>query len=306
MKQKRYIRPEHEDITEEMWDEIDRVLEKNMDYPGAVTQVLHQCQEIVGWLPRELMDYIAEVLNIPASEVFGIASSNPLFCLKPKDENVTKACTGTACFVQGIKEELGRLEVDKSHYFSDLIRNEACGKCPACKESLVQGFKEVLGRLEMDIAHSIMEFALDESCGKCPPCREGTERLLALLTKIKEGQGEEGDLDKLETLSHYIMENSMCRVGQSVPMPVLNSLKYLREEFEAHTSDKDKDVPVKKCRNQFQFKVDPETCTSCGLCYKVCPTDAISWKKKQPAQIDRDKCIKCMSCIDKCRFDAIY
>ncbi len=156
----------------------------------------------------------------------------------------------------------------------------------------------------VDMSHYFMDFTHDESCGKCPPCREGTERLLALLAKIKEGCGEEGDLDKLEALSNYIMETSLCGLGQSAPMPVLSSLKYFREEFEAHISDKK--CPAKRCPDLLEFVVDEEKCTSCGLCYKHCPVDAVSWQKKEPAWIDREKCIKCLTCIDKCQFDSIY
>ncbi len=104
------FRPYHEDITEEMWSRIDSILEENKDFPGAVTQVLRQCQDIVGWLPRELMDYIARGLNMPACNVFGVASFYSLFSLKPKGKHVIKACTGTACHVKGIKEVMGRLE----------------------------------------------------------------------------------------------------------------------------------------------------------------------------------------------------
>ncbi|MFO7877540.1 MAG: NADH-quinone oxidoreductase subunit NuoF [Desulfovermiculus sp.] len=156
----------------------------------------------------------------------------------------------------------------------------------------------------VDMSHYFMDFTHDESCGKCPPCREGTERLLALLAKIKEGRGEQGDLEKLEDLSHYIMETSLCGLGQSAPMPILSSLKYFREEFEAHIAEKR--CPAKRCPDLLDFIVDEEKCTNCGVCYKNCPVGAISWKKKEPAWIDREKCIKCMTCIDKCKFDAIY
>ena len=156
----------------------------------------------------------------------------------------------------------------------------------------------------VDMAHYFMDFTHEESCGKCPPCREGTERVLNILGKLKQGRGEKGDLEELEYLSHYIMETSLCGLGKSAPTPVLSSLQYFREEFEAHIYEKR--CPAKRCPDLIEFKVDPEKCTSCGLCYKHCPVGAVSWEKKEPAVIDREKCIKCMTCIEKCQFDAIY
>ncbi|MFO7877541.1 MAG: NADH-quinone oxidoreductase subunit NuoE [Desulfovermiculus sp.] len=137
-----YFRPQHQDITEEMWTQIDRILEENKDTPGAVTQVLRQCQEVVGWLPRELMDYIAWILNVPACNVFGIATFYSLFSLQPKGKHVIKACTGTACYVKGIKEVLGRLEQvyglkdgdtteDRKFTLESLRCVGACGLAPA-------------------------------------------------------------------------------------------------------------------------------------------------------------------------------
>lgn len=103
-------RPYHQDITEQMWEEVDRVIEENKDFPGAITQILRQCQEIIGYTPVELMDYIARAINMPACNVFGVASFYSLFSLKPKGKYVVKACTGTACHVKGIKEVMGRLQ----------------------------------------------------------------------------------------------------------------------------------------------------------------------------------------------------
>jgi len=105
-----FFRPCHEDITDTMWREIDQILEDNAGHPEAVTQVLRQCQDVVGYLPRELMDYIARALNMPACNVFGVASFYSLFSLQPKGKHVIKACTGTSCHVKGIKEVMGRLE----------------------------------------------------------------------------------------------------------------------------------------------------------------------------------------------------
>jgi NADH-quinone oxidoreductase subunit F/NAD(P)H dehydrogenase (quinone)/NADP-reducing hydrogenase subunit HndC len=156
----------------------------------------------------------------------------------------------------------------------------------------------------VDMARFFMDFCKDESCGKCTPCREGTPRMLELLDKIKEGRGEPADLTKLEELSSFIQSTSLCGLGQTAPNPILSTLTYFRDEYEAHIYEKR--CPAKRCADLLEFVVDTEKCTSCGLCYKFCPVGAVSWKKKEPAEIDRDKCIKCMTCIEKCRFDAIY
>ncbi len=155
----------------------------------------------------------------------------------------------------------------------------------------------------VDMAHYFMDFIQDESCGKCTPCREGTKRLLDILTRIKEGQGEEADLDRLESLSAYITDTSLCGLGQSAPTPVLSALRSFRKEFEAHIIDKQ--CPAKKCPALLHFEVDPEKCASCGQCYRHCPAKVISWQKKESAEIDKEKCIQCLTCYEKCRFEAI-
>jgi len=156
----------------------------------------------------------------------------------------------------------------------------------------------------VDMARFFMDFVQDESCGKCTPCREGTKRILEILDRIKEGDGQPEDLQRLEEIGHYVQETSLCGLGQTAPNPVLSTLKYFREEYEAHIYDKT--CPAKKCIALLKFEIDPEKCTSCGMCYKHCPVGAISWQKKEPAVIDKDKCIKCMTCFEKCMFDAIY
>jgi NADH-quinone oxidoreductase subunit F/NAD(P)H dehydrogenase (quinone)/NADP-reducing hydrogenase subunit HndC len=156
----------------------------------------------------------------------------------------------------------------------------------------------------VDMARFFMDFVQDESCGKCTPCREGTKRILDILDKIKEGNGEPDDLKKLEELGEIIQETSLCGLGQTAPNPVLSTLQYFRDEYEAHIYDKV--CPAKKCVALLKFEIDPEKCTSCGMCYRHCPAGAIFWQKKEPAVIDKDKCIKCMTCFEKCKFDAIY
>ncbi|MCP3926125.1 MAG: NADH-quinone oxidoreductase subunit NuoF [Desulfobacterales bacterium] len=156
----------------------------------------------------------------------------------------------------------------------------------------------------VDMARFFMEFVQDESCGKCTPCREGTRRLLEILEKICDGKGEEGDIEKLEKLSTVIKEASLCGLGQTAPNPVLSTLQYFRHEYEAHI--KEKKCHAKVCTGLLEFYVNPELCKKCGLCYKACPSDAITWKKKEVAVIDREKCIECKNCFDKCKFNSIF
>lgn len=156
----------------------------------------------------------------------------------------------------------------------------------------------------VDMARFFMDFIQEESCGKCTPCREGTKRMLELLEKICDGRGEKGDIEALEDLAAVISQSALCGLGQTAANPVLSTLRYFRDEYEAHINDKV--CPAKTCIALLKFEIDPDICTKCGLCFKACPANAITWKKKEVAVIDKDKCIKCMSCFDKCNFDAIF
>ena len=156
----------------------------------------------------------------------------------------------------------------------------------------------------VDMARFFMEFIQDESCGKCTPCREGTRRLLEILEKICEGRGVPEDIEALESLSEVIKNTALCGLGQTAPNPVLSTLRYFRDEYDAHIHEKR--CPAKRCVALLKFEVDENACKKCGLCFKACPVEAITWEKKQPARIDTEKCIKCMTCFEKCRFDAIF
>ena len=155
----------------------------------------------------------------------------------------------------------------------------------------------------VDMARFFMDFIQEESCGKCTPCREGTRRLLEILDKICSGRGEPGDIEDLEQLSAMIKASSLCGLGQTAPNPVLSTLRYFKDEYLAHVYEKH--CPAKRCAALLEFRVNPEKCTKCGMCYRACPVGAISWEKKQPAVIDKEKCIQCLSCYEACRFDAI-
>ncbi len=156
----------------------------------------------------------------------------------------------------------------------------------------------------VDMARFFMDFCQDESCGKCTPCREGTRQVLNILTRITKGEGRPEDIDLLEELGPVIKDSALCGLGQTAPNPVLTTLRYFRHEYEAHILQKE--CPAHACVDLVHFEVLEEDCTQCGMCFRACPADAVAWKKKEIARIDKDKCVKCMSCIAACRFNAIH
>ena len=156
----------------------------------------------------------------------------------------------------------------------------------------------------VDIAKFFLEFTVEESCGKCTPCRIGTKRMLEILTKITKGEATMEDLDKLEQLCYYVKENSACGLGQTAPNPVLSTLRYFRDEYEAHI--KEKRCPAGVCKALLSYHIDPDKCRGCTLCARTCPNNAIIGSVRNPHVIDTDKCIKCGACMEKCKFGAIY
>lgn len=155
----------------------------------------------------------------------------------------------------------------------------------------------------VDIARFFLNFTVKESCGKCVPCRSGLKKMLDILEKIAKGDGSQGDLEKLERLAGAIKATALCGLGNTAPNPVLTTLKYFKEEYEAHINEKK--CPASVCVDLISFEVDQEVCTKCGKCFSACPSEAVIWEKKQKAVIDKDKCIKCRACIDACEFRAI-
>ena len=155
----------------------------------------------------------------------------------------------------------------------------------------------------VDLARYFTGFLVDESCGKCVPCREGVMQLRNILNDICEGKGQEGDLELLEDLSQSITDTCLCALGKTAPNPLLTTLKFFREEYEAHI--KEKKCPAHSCKNLITFTVIDQNCTGCLLCKKKCPSNAIEGEKKQVHVIDQEKCIQCGICKDVCKFDAV-
>jgi len=156
----------------------------------------------------------------------------------------------------------------------------------------------------VDIAKYFINFLEGESCGKCVPCREGLKRMSQILTDITEGRGKEGDIELLERLSATLADSSLCALGSTAPNPVLTTIRYFRDEYEAHI--KDKRCPAGVCRELVTYSIDEEKCPGCGLCVKACPVEAITdMGKKKPVVLDQEKCIKCGACYDVCNLGAI-
>ncbi len=154
----------------------------------------------------------------------------------------------------------------------------------------------------VDIAKFFLEFTQSESCGKCTPCREGTKRMFEILTRITEGKGCEGDIEKLERLGDMIQKSSLCGLGQSAPNPVLSTIKNFREEYEEHI--RDHICRAKVCTSLIAYKVN-DACVGCGACKRACPVHAISGRTKQKHTIDQTQCVRCGICFTTCKFNAI-
>jgi len=155
----------------------------------------------------------------------------------------------------------------------------------------------------VNVAKYFLGFLKDESCGKCTPCREGIAQMLHILTNITRGEGQEGDIEKLESLGTLLEDTSLCALGKTAAYPVLSTVRRFREEYQTHI--RDKRCPAKECPGLFRYQIDAEVCTGCGVCKKKCPVEAISGEKKQPHAIDQEKCTNCGICFEVCPFSAI-
>ena len=154
----------------------------------------------------------------------------------------------------------------------------------------------------VNMAQYFLQFTQSESCGKCVPCRIGTKRLLEILDRITKGKGKEGDIELLEKLSADIKAASLCGLGQGAPNPILSTIKYFRDEYEAHLNGK---CPAAVCKELLTYYILEEFCNGCGACLRACTAKAITGEKKKPHKIDPALCIKCGACFDVCKFKAV-
>jgi NADH:ubiquinone oxidoreductase subunit F (NADH-binding)/NAD-dependent dihydropyrimidine dehydrogenase PreA subunit len=155
----------------------------------------------------------------------------------------------------------------------------------------------------VDVARYFVDFLKEESCGKCTACREGIKQMLAILTAITNGEGQKGEIELLEELATVVQETSLCGLGKSAPNPVLSTIRYFRDEYDAHIYDKR--CPAGACRALITFSIDSELCKGCTLCAQKCPQEAIQGERKEPHLIDQALCIRCGVCREVCPSDAV-
>jgi NAD-dependent dihydropyrimidine dehydrogenase PreA subunit len=157
----------------------------------------------------------------------------------------------------------------------------------------------------VDVARYFLSFTQAESCGKCVPCRWGTKQMLDILNDIVSGQGRPGDIDLLLDLGASVKDGSLCALGGTAPNPVLTTVRYFRDEYEAHINEKR--CPAKTCRALLTYYIDKDKCTGCGICLRACPVEAIQGGKRLVHIIVQEKCIKCGTCLEVCpeKFKAV-
>ena len=157
----------------------------------------------------------------------------------------------------------------------------------------------------VDVAHYFLSFCRDESCGKCVPCREGLPLMIDILERITGGKGKPEDISRLLEMSDTVIKGALCGLGTTAPNPIISSIRYFRDEWEAHVNEKR--CPALVCKPLINFYILPDKCQGCGICLRSCPADAITGGKRMVHVIDQSKCIKCATCLEKCptKFSAI-
>ena len=155
----------------------------------------------------------------------------------------------------------------------------------------------------VNVARYFLNFLQEESCGKCTPCREGIAQMLHIVDRITHGEGRPGDVEQLEGLAELLEETALCALGKTAANPVMSTVRYFRDEYDAHILDRR--CPAKVCRGLFRYEIDPDACKGCGVCLKNCPENAITGEHREPHVIDQEKCTQCGTCFDKCPFTAV-
>ncbi|MFO7899648.1 MAG: NADH-ubiquinone oxidoreductase-F iron-sulfur binding region domain-containing protein, partial [Planctomycetota bacterium] len=155
----------------------------------------------------------------------------------------------------------------------------------------------------VNVAKYFLHFLQDESCGKCTPCREGIAQMLHIVDRITKGEGQPGDVERLERLAGLLEDTALCALGKTAAHPVMSTVRYFHHEYDAHILDRR--CPAKQCRGLFAYEIDADACKGCGVCAKSCPADAITGETKAPHVIDQEKCTRCGTCFDKCPFTAV-
>jgi NADH:ubiquinone oxidoreductase subunit F (NADH-binding)/Pyruvate/2-oxoacid:ferredoxin oxidoreductase delta subunit len=154
----------------------------------------------------------------------------------------------------------------------------------------------------VNVAKYFLQFTQSESCGKCVPCRVGTKRLLEIMDRMTKGKGKETDIDLLQRLGDHVKSSSLCGLGQTAPNPILSTIKYFREEYEAHIEGR---CPSKVCKELLTYSILEDFCKGCGACLRACPSGAITGEKKKPHHIDLSACVRCGACFEVCKFKAV-
>jgi len=155
----------------------------------------------------------------------------------------------------------------------------------------------------VNVAKFFLEFSLEESCGKCTPCRVGLKQMYTIMERITDGEGKEGDIEELERLGESIKELSLCGLGQTAPNPVLSTIRYFRDEYEAHI--KEQRCPTKVCLPLLHFDINKDKCIGCSLCARKCPVDCISGSREEKYLIHQADCVKCGNCVEVCPVNAV-